>query len=99
MLFRSRLVAQVKNLTAKQAGDSVELSWDAAEGANAYVILSKSGSADSAFRSSVQVKNTFYSDDPGKGVHFYWVYAVYANDEGRIFAAGKTSQYAWAMVQ
>ena len=94
-----RLVAQVKNLTAKQAGDSVELSWDAAEGANAYVILSKSGSADSAFRSSVQVKNTFYSDDPGKGVHFYWVYAVYANDEGRIFAAGKTSQYAWAMVQ
>ncbi|MBR3643499.1 MAG: Ig-like domain-containing protein, partial [Parasporobacterium sp.] len=94
-----RKISTIENVTAKEEKGSVKLEWTAAEGANGYVILSKSGSDKVPFNEPVYVDSTSAAIPSGSGVHFFWVYGIYKNAEGKIIAAGKVSPYAWAVVK
>lgn len=94
-----RTVDTVEKVTTNATANGIELSWPAASGANAYVILSKTGSAKAAFNPKVAVTGTSYTDKAKAGVQFYWVYAVYNNKDGKTLAAGKVSPYAWAVAK
>ena len=93
----ARTLGQVQKVSTKTTDTGVALSWDAVEGANGYVILSKSGSASAAFNAPVKTEGTSWVDSTADGVQFYWVYATYTNAEGKTLAAGQVSPYAWAV--
>ena len=99
--FLSRVIGEIPGVTAEPLSKgSTRLKWKAAEGANAYVILSKTGSDKAAFNPPVTVTGTQYTDKnrpPGK-VMYYWVYGIYKKKNGAVSAAGKISPYAWAVV-
>jgi len=95
-----RVVAPVAELKAEAAKGGVNLTWIAADGANAYVILSKTDSNKAAFNAPVEVTGTSYTAKAEAGkVQFYWVYAIYNNAEGRRVVAGKVSPFAWAIAE
>ena len=94
-----RIVGQVQKVTAQAGKSGIKLSWNAVDGANGYVILSKTGSSKAAFNAPVKTAETSYTDmSAASGVtQFYWVYAVYNNAAGQTQAAGKVSPFAWAV--
>lgn len=79
--------------------DGIRLSWTAAEGANEYVVLSKTNTPNASFNEPIRtVDLTVMDDQPEKGhVMFYWVYGLYRNPEGRIIASGGLSSYVWVI--
>ena len=94
-----RKIAPVKEVITTGKADGIELSWPAADGANEYVILSKTGSPKAAFDRPASASRLTWTDSgakPGE-VRFYWVYGVYRDAEGRIIAAGGVSSYAWGI--
>ena len=96
-----RVIGEIPGVTAEQLSKgSTRLRWKAADGANAYVILSKTGSEKAAFNPPVTVTGTQYTDKnrPSGKVMYYWVYGIYKNKNGAVSAAGKISPYAWAVV-
>lgn len=96
-----RVVAATGKVFATATEDGIELSWAAVNGANSYVVMSKTGSADAAFNASVATDtNTFVDTNAEAGeVTYYWVYATYKNADGKVLAAGKTSPFAWAIAK
>ena len=93
-----RSLGQVTGLKASGGSRRVSLSWNKVSGANAYVILSKTGSNKAAFNKSIMVTSNSYIDTNVKSgsVMYYWVYAVYNVSTGTI-TAGKVSNFAWAV--
>ena len=96
-----RRVGETRKVTAQAGTAGVKLTWDAVEGANGYVVLSKSGSDKAAFNPQVKTTNCVYVDTKAESgiTQFYWVYAVYNNAGGQTVAAGKASPYAWAVAK
>jgi len=96
-----RVVGKVMKVEAVAGEGGISLDWDNVVGANAYVILSKTGSNDAAFNAPVCVEGSEYADTgiASGTVKFYWVYGVYTNEAGKTLAAGKTSPFAWAQAE
>lgn len=96
-----RVVAATSKVTATATEDGIELNWAAVSGANSYVVMSKTGSADAEFNASVATDTTTYVDTTAASgeVTYYWVYATYKNADGKVLAAGKTSPFAWAIAK
>lgn len=96
-----RVVAATGKVFATATEDGIELSWAAVNGANSYVVMSKTGSADAAFNASVATDTTTFVDTNAAAgeVTYYWVYATYKNADGKVLAAGKTSPFAWAIAK
>ena len=95
-----RTVGSIEKVTASGTKGGVSLSWAAAQGANGYVILSKTGSNKAAFNAPVRTSVPSYTDTAASGtVKFYWVYAVYNGQSGNTMAAGKVSPFAWAVAK
>lgn len=96
-----RVVAATSKVTATATEDGIELNWAAVSGANSYVVMSKTGSADAEFNASVATDTTTYVDTTASSgeVTYYWVYATYKNADGKALAAGKTSPFAWAIAK
>ncbi|MBR3643893.1 MAG: hypothetical protein IKN57_10330, partial [Parasporobacterium sp.] len=93
-----RTVGAVGKVTALSGTKGVSLSWDAADGADAYVVLSRSGSASAPFNETIVTSDTGCTIDCDPGVYFFWVYGIYMKD-GKTLAAGKVSPYTWAVVK
>ena len=96
-----RVVAATSKVTAVATEDGIELNWASVSGANSYVVLSKTGSADAEFNASVATDTTTFVDTAAEAgeVTYYWVYATYKNADGKVLAAGKTSPFAWAIAK
>lgn len=92
-----RWVDQVRNLKASPGSGGTKLSWSAASGANAYVILSRTGSPEAPYNPAVTVTGTSYTDTASAEgqVTYYWVHGIYKR-YGSAIAAGPTSSFAWA---
>lgn len=91
-------VGQVKNFQAKTAAKGTTLTWSAAEGANGYVILSRTGSPSARRNADIVVNNTTsYADlsAPAGAVTYYWVYGTYTVGNKRM-ASGRLSAYSSA---
>ena len=97
-----RTVSRVQNVKAvakrvSKVGAGIELSWDAAEGANRYVIYNRTGKTGMPS----YLDETNYLVYPSVGnymdLEFFWVYGIYVDSSGRILCAGPMSNYAWAV--
>ncbi len=93
-----RYIEVVRNLKASAGKNGIKLTWSSATGANAYVVLSKTGSSKSPYNKAVTVTGTSYVDTaaPSGKVTYYWVHGVYQKNKSSI-AAGPMSSYAWAI--
>jgi len=96
-----RVVGKVFKVEAVATEGGIELDWDNVVGANAYVILSKTGSNDADFNAPVCVESSEYAETglAAGTVKFFWVYGIYNNEDGKTLAAGKTSPFAWAQAE
>ncbi len=94
-----RYMDSVTGLKTRSGAGQVTLSWDAEPGANAYVILSRTGSPKAAFNPRVTVTGTSYTDSGKSGVIYYWVLPIYNNASGQTIAAGTLSDYAWGVAK
>ena len=94
-----RTIGDIVNVSAEAAGEGIVLKWNKVTGANSYVVLSNSGSSKADFNPPKRTLTNTFTDTGKTGLQFYWVYAVYANDKGQIYAAGKVSPYAWAIAE
>ena len=92
-----RYIEQVRNLKASAGAGGSRLTWLPAAGANAYIILSKTGSPMAPYNQAVTVSGTGYTDTAASAgkVTYYWVYGIYQR-YGSSIAAGPVSSYAWA---
>ena len=84
----------LRKVTPQAGTAGVKLTWDAVEGANGYVVRSKSGSDKTAFNPQAKTTNSVYVDTKAESgaTQFYWVYAVCNNTDGKTLAAGKVSR-------
>ena len=97
-----RTISKVTNLKAvsKTIGDKpgAQLTWNAAEGANYYVIYHRIGKTGSPSRiaetDQLQINLTGNAGE----LQFYWVYGAYADKNGNTLCAGPMSDYAWAVL-
>ena len=95
-----RTIGAVETLTAQATTTGINLSWNSAEDANGFVILSKTGSAKAAFDAPITTDKTTYTDTaPAGTVKFYWVYAAYNGANGKPMVVGKVSPFAWAVAK
>ena len=77
-------LSPVTNFKAVKAGRSrVKLSWDAVEGADAYIIYRQVGKGKSSYL--YITKNLTYVDTSASGLdyNFYWVYPCYTDVSGQ----------------
>ena len=89
-------VKAISHYIPKTAG--ALLSWNAVEGANSYIIYSRSGKTGMPTYKAETIALQF-QDIGGPGeLRFYWVYGIYRDKNGNIVAAGPMSDYAWAVL-
>lgn len=94
-----RTLESVKRVNVKSSDEGIGLTWEKVPNANGYVVLSKTGSNQAAFDPPVTAREAVYLDEsavPGQ-VNYYWVYATYSDEDGRILVAGPVSPYAWGI--
>lgn len=86
-----RIIDPVGTIKTTSGVGRVDLSWGPANGANAYIVLIKTGN-----KTDRQVTTkTSYTDYTSGEIRYYWVYGVYKGSNGNTIVAGKLSPYAW----
>ena len=96
-----RTIGKVGNITVKPGvmiAHSMLLDWPAVQGANGYVVLSKT--KGNSFFNPVKVQTSVGAIDivNQKGeVRFYWVYGIYTDKNGKRLCAGPISDYVWGI--
>ncbi len=96
-----RTIGKVTSVTTKATKEGVNLSWSSVDNANAYVVLSKTGSPTAAYNLPYTTTGRDIIDTEAKTgqVMYYWVYAVYCDYVGRVLVAGPVSPFAWAVAK
>lgn len=97
-----RTVDKVKNVRAISAAvggfPGAKISWDPAQGANSYVLVSRTGKSG-PLNLPVEISAREFEDAGNSGdLMFYWVYGVYRDSNGHVLCAGPMSDYAWAVL-
>ena len=96
-----RTIGKVGNITVKQGKmieHSILLDWPAVQGANGYVVLSKT--KGNSYFNPVKVQTSVGAIDivNNKGeIRFYWVYGIFTDKYGRRLCAGPVSDYVWGI--